>query len=211
MATAVQQFSVANKGIASAIRTRLIARAKFENAKVMTADPKPVSYTRWVDGNKGALEEAARADSVIVYEYNRVNEIAQFAQQYLSDISPEKSGKFKSSWQILLNGSPVAQITQFNSGDEILIVNDQPYARKIVSGHMKLSVPHNLTIRAKREINRRFGNTVSAQDTYLPLAGGYVLKGSFSKGVKPGARTGIKKDTQAGAAMTYPALRIVGR
>jgi hypothetical protein len=211
VAAIAQQFSVATKGTVEAVRARLIATAKRENAKVMATDPRPLDYTRWVDGSKGAVEETATSNSIIVYEYNRVNEVAQFALQYLSEISPDKSGRFKSSWQVLLNGQPVSQVTQFLSGDEILIVNDQPYARKIVSGHMKLSVPHNLTEHAQREVNSRFGNTVKASTTFLPLSGGYVLKGHFSKGVRAHARVRLQKDTQAGAAMTYPALRIVGR
>lgn len=199
------------KELTADVRTDLAKLAKRENQRVMEQDPRPIGFQRWVDGGTGAAEETVKAGGVIVYEYDRYDIVAKFAQQYLAEISPEASGRFKRSWQILLNGLPVGAITQFKHGDEILIVNDQPYARKIVSGHMKLSVPHNLTERAQREVNRRFGNTVKAQATFTPLAGGYVLKGVFSKGFRENARTKIQKDTKAGAAMTYPALRIVGR
>lgn len=195
----------------ASIQRHLVTLAKGRNAEIMLADPKPLSYRRWVDGNDGVAEETATATSTIVYEYNRFNEVAEFAQQYLAEISPEKTGKFKESWQILYNGNPVDTITQFGPGDVILIANDQPYSRKIVSGHMKLSVPHNLTELAKREVNSRFGNTVLATDTFIPLSGGYVLKGHFHKGFRAHARTGLREDTEAGAMMTYPALQIVAR
>lgn len=209
--TVTQQFNAAATGTITAIQRRLVALAKTKNAEVMAADPKPLNYTRWVDGTKDAIEETAKATSVIVYEYNRIGEIAEFARDYLIEVSPDKSGKFKSSWQLIYNGTIVDRITRFNSGDIILVANDQPYARKIVSGHMHLSVPHNLTERAKREVNRRFGNTVLATDTFVPLAGGYILKGHFHKGFREHARVRLQKDTQAGAIMNYPALQIVGR
>jgi hypothetical protein len=38
------------------------------------------------------------------------------------------------------------------------------------------------------------------------LPGGYVLKGHFRRGIDQFARTKLRKDTQAGSQMTYPAL-----
>jgi hypothetical protein len=42
----------------------------------------------------------------------------------------------------------------------------------------------------------------------VTLPNGYILKGVFKRGVRPNSRTKLRKDTMAGAHMTYPAIRM---
>jgi hypothetical protein len=82
-------------------------------------------------------------------------------------------------------------------GVEIVITNDQPYARKIQVGAMKMSVPPGIYEDARQFVQRNFGQMVAVQLRFVQLAGGYVLK-----------RSGGRKDRAAGQPIAYPALVI---
>lgn len=150
---------------------------------------------------------AIRPSSVITFEFNVFEDVVPFALQALIDRSPEASGRYKRSWFVMVDGRRVAP-EDVPPGSSVIIANDQPYSRKIDVGHMKMSVPPGIVEAARQDVMGRFGNSVTVERVMIPLPDGYVLKGSFHKGPGPKARRGLQKDTQAGAAMTYPALAI---
>ena len=101
-----------------------------------------------------------------------------------------------------MNGRPVTNFDEIPNGAEVIIINAQPYTRKMESGANKTGKRHfDLS---KAAINRRFRGAFNAQVQFLKVAGGvdprvpYVLKRSAGK----------RKDRQAGMPITYPALLI---
>jgi hypothetical protein len=95
--------------------------------------------------------------------------------------------------------------------DSFILVNDQPYARKVDVGHMRMSVPPGIVERTKQQLLAKYGNSVTARRIVIDLAGGYVLKGHFRKGARPFSRKGLRKDTKAGQPLNYPALLVALR
>ena len=101
-----------------------------------------------------------------------------------------------------------ADYSEIPIGATVMIVNTQPYARKIEVGHMHMSVEAGVADDAVLIVRRRFGNVAEIRKTMTTIPGGYILKGVFTKGIRKFARTKLRRDTQAGAEMTYPALTI---
>lgn len=170
------------------------------------------SFTTTVDGTALVwlglrMLGQIRPTSIITFEFNIWDDIVPFALQALIDRSPEHSGLYKRSWFVMVDGRRVAP-EDVPLGANVIIANDQPYSRKIDVGHMKMSVPPGIVEAARQEVLNRYGNSVSVERVMIPLPDGYVLKGRFRKGSGTSVRRGLRKDTQAGAAMTYPALAI---
>ena len=206
----VRQFSVAKGTALAQVQSRIAEIARGLNAEIMNADPRPSAVTRIVDGVVGALEETVRAQ--IVYRYTRLDQPIIFALAFLKQISPVGTGKdhhpglFRDSWFAMVDGERTEDFSRIPAGAVITITNDQPYSRKIDVGGMRLSVPPHLVDQAAQVVSGRYGNSVTAQASYVTLQGGYVMKGHGTH-----ARRKLRKDVAAGQPMTYPALIIQGR
>lgn len=188
------------------IARELALFAQSELAKAIADGEGSSQYNRYVNGNLDAPESSVVPPGPIVYDFIWWQEIVEYALQYLIERSPNKSGRYKHSWFVMVAGTPVSDLTQIPLTAEVMITNDQPYHRKIDVGHMHMSVPPFIVEEARLAVNRIFGNIITARRTLVSLPNGYVLKGYFRRGVRPRARTKLRKDTQAGAVMTYPAL-----
>lgn len=189
-----------------AISGALAALAKSELARVIASGEASISYERFVNGRQGAPEEAVEVPGPIVYVFSWWGPILTFAMEYLRKRSPRHSGRYVDSWFVMVNGGVVGDFSAVPVGAEVIITNRQPYHRKIDVGHMKMSVPPGVVEDARQVIRRRFGAVVTVERNMILLQGGYVLKGHFSKGVRPSARKRLQRDTEAGQPMTYPAL-----
>jgi hypothetical protein len=192
------------------ISKMLAATAKEALANAIRSDEASPNYRRYVNGQADLGEEQVRAPGPIVYEFSYQSEIALFALDWAAKNSPVWSGDYRHSWYVLVDGAPVDPAA-IPPGATMLITNDRPYARKIDVGHMRLSVPPGIIERMRQVVLGRYGNIVSVNGKAVRLAGGYVLRGRFRKGFRAHARKGLKKDTQAGTPMTYPALEIAPR
>ena len=204
------------KGTALAtVHNRIVTIAKERNAEIMNAEPRPSAVTRIVDGMVGALEEEVRRQ--IIYRYTRLDQPIIFALAFLKQISPVGSGKdqhpgqFRDSWFVMVDGERTDDFSRIPSGAVVTITNDQPYSRKIDVGGMRISVPPHLVDQAAQVVNGRYGNSVTAQASYVTLQGGYVMKGHFHRGHGMHARRKLRTDVAAGQPMTYPALIIRAR
>jgi hypothetical protein len=116
------QFRVARLSTAEATHRAIVGLAKREHAKVLASDPKPGGFTRYVDGRKGAREEAVKPTGVIVYEYQRLDLVVQLAMETLFDKSPVLSGAYRNAHTLFLNGVPVRNLAQWKAGDEVAAV-----------------------------------------------------------------------------------------
>lgn len=168
------QFRVARLSTAEATQRAIVALAKREHAKVLNADPRPGGFTRYVDGRKGAREEAVKPNGVIVYEYERLDLVVQFAMETLFDKSPVLLGDYRRAHTIFLNGSPVPNLAAWKSGDEVAISNYLPYSRKIEMGKMKMRVPgtDHVYRQAEQIVKGRFGNVARIKFTYRAVVSG---------------------------------------
>lgn len=169
-----QAFRVAAQQTVEATRKLVVTTAKRKNAEIMARDPRPATFTRYVDGHEGAPEESVKPGGVIVYRYPRVELVVQYAMEMLFKFSPVLSGEYRNAHTIYLNGVAVSNLKGWQQGDEILISNPLPYARKIEIGHMKMRVPGTSQVyeQAVSATNRRYGNIAKALYTWRGIVGG---------------------------------------
>lgn len=205
--TFAQDLQLATAGISPQnIAAALAQFAKAELANVIASGEGSPNYDRYVNGALGADESTVVAPGPILYVFRWWDEIVEFALQTLIDLSPVQSGDYKKSWQVLVNGSVVSDFKNIPINATVMITNTQPYHRKIDVGHMKMSVPPFIVEAGVGKVKGIFGNIVDVKRVMTTLPGGYILKGYFTRGVRKNARTKLRKDTAAGAQMTYPAM-----
>lgn len=188
------------------IAKELAAFARRELAAAIQSGEASERFDRYVNGNFGAAEETVVPPGPILYVFHWWREIVEFALQTAVERSPEKSGRYKQSWFVMTPGGAVKSFDEIPINASVILTNNQPYSRKIDVGHMRMSVPPGIVEDVRRAVMARFGNFVTAKRTMITLPGGYILKGRFRRGYRPFARTKLRKDTMAGAQMTYPAL-----
>lgn len=192
----------------AAIQSALAQFARDSVREAIQAGEASDLYDIYVNGRAGASESTVVPPGPILYEFQWWKEIVEFGLAALVTRSPEKSGRYKRSWFAMVNGVVVSDYDAIPVEADVILTNNQPYSRKIEVGHMVMSVPPGVVEDCKRTIMGRFGNMITVKATMITLPGGYVLKGHFRKGVRPNARTKLRKDTQSGAQMTYPALAL---
>ncbi len=168
-------------------------------------------YEKFVNGRSGVEEEQVVPPGPIVYLFQWWTDIIEFGLRTLIDRSPEQSGSYKQSWFAMVNGAVVSDYTRIPIEAQVVLTNNQPYSRKIEVGHMHMSVPPGVVEDCRRVVMRRYGNLIDVKATMITLPGGYILKGRFTRGVRPHARRKLRKDTMAGAQMTYPSLVLTMR
>ncbi len=165
-------------------------------------------YETFVNGREGVPEEMVEPPGPIVYIFNWWRDIIEFGLSALVDRSPERSGRYKRSWFAMVNGTPVSDYDRIPPSAVVYLTNNQPYSRKIEVGYMEMSVPPGVVEDCALTVKRRFGNTFDIKATMITLPNGYILKGVFRRGIRPQSRKKLRRDTMAGAVMTYPSLRL---
>lgn len=202
-----REIQVATAGLSEAtIRGMLANFARQELAGVISRGEGSAMYDRYVNGRKGLDEDDVIVPGPILYDFIWWAPIIEFALKTLHDRSPVLSGDYRNAWHVRVNNQVVTAYDKLPRDAEIYITNDVPYARKIEVGHMRMSVPPGVVEQAKRIVSRKYGRLIHVSQTWMRLPNPYILKGHFTRGIKPGARRGLARDTRAGAEMTYPAL-----
>lgn len=168
-----QLFKIAQQNTLAATRARIVETAKEAHKAVMDTDPRPVSFTRRVDGVLGAPEEDVKADGVIVYDYPRLPLVVAYALEMLEQFSPVLTGEYRKSHTIFLNDEAVEDLSAWKQGDTVAISNPMPYARKIEVGTMTMRVPGTDQVyeQAVSATNKRYGNIAKALFTYRGIVG----------------------------------------
>lgn len=149
------------------------------------------------DGHPSASEESVRPFGVITYQFNRMREVLSFALREAENESPVRSGRYYRSWFFMAQGAEIG-LDEVPAGVAITLTNDQPYARKIhvgAKGFERYANP-GIVEKVRQAVMRRYGAVVSAEVTFINLAGAHTLQRS----------SGRRKSRQKGAALTYPAL-----
>lgn len=178
------QFQIAVQATLDATHRALVDTAKREHAKVLASDPRPGGFNRWVDGQKGAREEAVKPYGVIEYQYSHLDLVAQFAMETLFDLSPVLSGDYRNSHTLFLGGDAVANLKGWKPGDTVYVASFLPYSRVIENGSMKMRVPGTDQVYAQASwiVHRRYGNLANIGWTYIGVVDGRTgMNGVYDK------------------------------
>jgi hypothetical protein len=196
--------------VKSAVAVSIAARAKVENEKIMSAAPQPLGFVRHVDGVKDAPEETVKDGGVIVYDYNRLDQVAEFILTTLRERSPFRSGRYVRSHIMLLNGAEIDQLAAWNAGDVLSFVNAQPYARKIEAGGENFRTHPHVYETTAAIANRRFGNIANITFIYAPLPIGDVAKWAQTPTAQSHAQNirGGKKDLHTEWLTRQPTITV---
>jgi hypothetical protein len=201
-----RELRLATAGLEPDAIAKLLAKtARQALAEAQAQGVTASTYVRTVNGREGVSEDSVVPPGPIVYTFNYLPEVATYALAYAEERSPVESGRFKRSWFVLANGSVVTDMAEIPLDAEIIVTNDEPYARKIEVGRTEagrpfvLRVPPGIVEDTRQAVLRRFGNVIRAERQFIPLAGAYRLHTSHKSG---------RKDRRAGRDVTYPALVI---
>lgn len=188
------------------LRSRLLADgARAGRDKLIADGSAPPAYRTFVDEREGADENSVRPDGAIIYRFNLLAEAVIAALAFVITRSPAESGQFKRSWFVLVDRARHnGDLRDIAAGAEVMITNNQPYARKIEVGAMRMSVPPKIVEQARQFILRKFP-VIRASKQFVYLDPGYTLRGRHSK------RRGARKDTARGQRLQYPALVLRAR
>lgn len=168
------QFDAVIKNAVGLTQQQIVAAAVKANAKVMETPPTPLAVTVHVDGVKGAPETSVKAGGVIVYDYARMDLVAEFALDTLRQLSPVDSGAYVRSHVLMLNGAVVENLHGWKPGDTISISNTEPYTRKIEIGKKGFSARGHVYEKAERIVSRRFGNMANVWFVYREAPPGAI-------------------------------------
>ena len=216
MGAFAQKIEIAIDGIEADVRARHVAAAKAALARAVADRAVPPAILRVVDGKPGAALESVKVPGVILFRLGVLQEVAQFALMAARELSPVKSGRYRESWVVLVDGKPPVDGGSPIGPDSVVhIVNTQPYARKIhVRGAKFSGVAPRIADRLANKVRAEFG-TASLRTTvaFIELPGGYALKRalaspSVNQNVRRTGSSGFRRAQKAGQALRYPAVLI---
>lgn len=189
--------------IAAAVQARDEAMAQNEQA----LGRKPAVQTI-VDGSPTAPLTALKPGGNIVFLFavgevtlqNAVDE----AFTMLERIAPRLTGRFASSFRLLVNGQQRDAGTEggpvtLHAGDEAVIVNLQPYARKIERGFSE-QAPNGVFEVTAAALRSRYGGILKIGFAYQEFPGFAV--GRTRTGGRPKTRSDIRR------SQSYPVITL---
>jgi len=199
-------------------RALLVRVAKQGHAKIMAAAASNGLYPTWeayanTPGNSNI--DNVVLPGPIVYLYHYVTDVAEFALTELQKNSPVRSGRYAKSHTIYLNGQPVARAPKMlKRGDEILITNPVPYARRLEIGKTEsgrdfvIQVPPRIYERTAKKLKAKYGKVVKITFTYVNVPNAHVITGGLPLHYvgKGGVRR--RRRQQVGSTITAPAIII---
>lgn len=190
-----------------AINRELAKFARQSLREVIDGGEASSVYTKYVNGREGAEEETVDARSGgILYEFSYWQPILSFTLTELKKRSPRRSGAYVASHVVMVGSQVMRPEAEIVVGEEVSVVATVPYARKIETGHQRVSTGEAVFQDVRRKVQAQFGRAVEVQFRMVMVPNGYVLKGHFRRGHKQFSRQKLRRDTSAGARMTYPAI-----
>lgn len=155
----------------------------------------------------------------IVYQYRYHNEIIGEALRMLDAASPVDSGDYKRGHILYVNGTPTHRDAKFQSGDDVMIVNVVPYARRIEVGKTKsgrdflVQVPNRIYERVANQLNLKYGKVSMIEMDWVGVGQITVSSGQSDRTVKRGRLNIRKKDRRRGRGPSnlFPAILIKPR
>lgn len=153
-----------SKAVAQFARDR-ITEAKDKNRQVLGRVP---PHKVFVDGREGAALESVRPDGgTIIVEFELIADVIKTVLAELRAASPIVSGAYRDGHTLFINGVAVPDVPkEIKGGDEIMIANPVPYARRIEIGVTKagrafvIQVAPRVYDRVAKAMQARFANSV---------------------------------------------------
>jgi hypothetical protein len=180
-----------------AIRAAFIAYARKGIADFIARQEDKPEYIIKVNGVTATSEDALglQQPATITYELLRLPQVARYALLTAIAMSPKgPTGRYKNAWFLLVDNTETSVDQIPRSAREIILVNDEPYARKInVRGAKRQGVPPGIVERIRQLVLHKFGSFVDANIEFHTLRGGYILRTNTAR-------------HRAGEEMTYPTL-----
>ncbi|GAB5506680.1 MAG: hypothetical protein Rhirs2KO_18430 [Rhizobiaceae bacterium] len=223
-----RELRLAPKEVGAAAISRELARfARAELASAIQSGQASPVYERFVNGRLGAAEETVVPPGPILYEFSWWSTVIASALDELKRFSPVRSGRYRASFIVLVNGLLSADFDAIPASAEVIVTNVQPYTRRIAAG-TTLGSAKGPFERARQLLQRRYfagGEGFRFETRYLTLPSGihplvpYVLKGGQKREVATANRRSSafragrkylagRKDRGAGQVLTYPSLVI---
>lgn len=206
-ATFDQELRMATAGIAPEAVNRALAdfaRSELQKAQSVGAGR---SYQLFVNGRAATSEFEVEAPGPIVYLFSMWPEVIDFAIAELKRRSPVRTGRFRDSFIVVVDGNIVPSGKMIDATAEVIVTNFQPYIRKAEAGLLGTK-RFAIFDGTKRALARRFGN--EGRSSY-----GFLFETKWlniGAGVHPGIpyvlkrSQGRRKDRQAGMPISYPAI-----
>lgn len=180
-----------------AMRRAFIDVARNGIAAFVARNP-GITYTTQVNGLTVPSEEyIGLGRGTISYTIQRLPQVGRFALETAIDISPPgPTGRYKQAWFLLADNVETNKNKIPGNVREIMLINDEPYARKLnVRGARLQGIPPGIVERVRQLVLRRYGAFVTVDIEFHTLKGGYILKRSTRR-------------HRAGEEMTYPTIVI---
>lgn len=197
-----REITVAMTGLDPvAMQKQLVAFARQSVAEVIAEGKASAPYETYVNGHAGAVESVVLPGPV-VFVFNNFGVVIRAAIEELQRRVPRRTGRYAASFEVLVNQRPAVDFSNIPANAEVIVVNRQPYTRKMETGANRSGARHFDL--AKAALNRRFNGVFQVQLMFLNMPAGilpgvpYVLRQS----------AGRRKDRAAGQPITYPALVI---
>jgi len=166
-------------------------------------------YKIFADRIEVLNENSVRPYGVIRYVFLRMGQVGKLAIQTARNLSPVQSGRYKKSWLLEADGILVNENSVPSSTERLILVNNQPYARKIhVRGARLRNIPPGIVEKVRQIILRRHRQSISVELKYIELKSAYVLRKNYVQNRRSGKQ---RLHTHAGSELTYPALVITSK
>ncbi|GEL01868.1 hypothetical protein [Swaminathania salitolerans] len=187
----------------------------------------PERFRIVVDRQADLAEEQVRLDGGhVLYVFSGLAEAVVWCLGALRDRSPARSGNFRNSWFMMVDGRIWTGTPQeIPPGSEVWIANTAPYARKIEVGGQRTGRAPRIVESVRVAAHRRF-RTVRAERDFKALWQGrdarggpvpYILRGAgIASGLSWSRKGGWSRthaayvsrraDRQAGSQVLYPTL-----
>lgn len=190
-------------------KAHLISVAKAGHAKIMTEQAARGGAPTWeaYANTPGRPIESVVLPGPIVYRYQYLREVIQFALDELRKASPVVSGDYVRSHTIYINGTAgVFDIDQLNkplrSGHEIFISNPVPYARRIEVGKTKdgrafvIQVQPKIYENVTKLVQAKYRNLAKITFGYATLPDAYIVTGGMQQRTPRYLTGDLRKVTQ---------------
>lgn len=153
-------------------RKKHIAIARDGKAEFMARQSVKPQVRLEVDRRPALSEEQVKPFGLIVYRFDRMREVVEFALSEARRISPVDTGRYQAAWFAMVGNGEVSP-EAIPQDVPVTITNDQPYAWKIHAGTKGFEkyVPPGIVEKIRQLVLRKYRPIVTAEVIYINLTG----------------------------------------
>jgi hypothetical protein len=176
--------------VSAPARSQMLAQfAREQRDEALAIDERALgrlpTYHTFVDGSEGGSEDSVKPDGQIVYEFDLGTQALVQILAELKRLSPIRSGRYANSHVLLADGAEVTDWSNPPPASEYVVVNEQPYARKIETrGHVYELVA--------RTVNGMLGRSAKVSFGFRSVQGGAI--GRYASRARSSRRRSASRD-----------------